>query len=326
MATSKWMQIKLAGCSGGFPEEYWQDNTIIAEDKKDGDRRALHVRHDLEWHPMTGRRTSVKDGLLIEKGRNLPNITAVNLPFPDGTILDGEVVVPGGNSSDTTTVMGRKPRAVDEQKELTKHVQYCVFDIIFLGGKDMRELPMKQRRKQLEKLFQRKGIPKQIKLIKQRKVNKKKYFDDIVENGGEGVVLKDINTTYGSGWYKAKKVITIDTVIMGYKEGKGKYADTIGSLRLGVYKGGNLVEVALASGMDDEIRRKIGENRERFIGKIVEVSCQEVTKKGRLRHPQFKEFRTNKNKSACDWATQIMPYMPANSPMEKLAKRVNKTR
>jgi ATP-dependent DNA ligase len=53
----------------------------------------------------------------------------------------------------------------------------------------------------------------------------------------------------------------------------------------------SLQEVGFASGMTDAERDDIWKHRDEYLGRVVDISAQEVTKDGRLRHPRFLRFR-----------------------------------
>ena len=120
-------------------------------------------------------------------------------------------------------------------------------------------------------------------------------------------MLKRLDAEYVQGgrpannWYKAKKSSTFDCVVMGFTRGKGKYNSTIGAVVFGQYVDGKLTELGQASGMSDEIRRQMGSNPERFIGRVVEIQGMERLKSGAIRHPRFVSMRTDKRPEDCIW-------------------------
>jgi hypothetical protein len=121
-------------------------------------------------------------------------------------------------------------------------------------------------------------------------------WNDVVGDGEdiEGFVLKNGHLT---GWQKWKNELTIDLIISGYVEGEGKYAGSVGALRVETIEG---VEVAtVGTGLTDPMRHWINENRECCKGRIVEVQYQYVGAKGRLRHPVFVGFRDDKQYADC---------------------------
>ena len=78
----------------------------------------------------------------------------LNLDIPDGTILDGEIIV---------TDLEGKPdfEAMMERFQFhrSEHsIQYCVFDIIYYKGKKLT-LPLVERKMLLEKVLERTNQP-----------------------------------------------------------------------------------------------------------------------------------------------------------------------
>lgn len=126
-----------------------------------------------------------------------------------------------------------------------------------------------------------------------------KWLDKITAQGGEGIMLRDPNATYKCGkrsdaLLKYKKVQTMDLKIVGWNDGKGKYAGAIGSFICETDDGEIKVNV---SGMPDEIHfGNIGD----YLGRIIEVSyfdisVNSVTGQKSLRFPRLKCFRDDKD-------------------------------
>lgn len=118
---------------------------------------------------------------------------------------------------------------------------------------------------------------------------------DALERKVEGWVFKDGNY---AGCLKWKAVKTIDLVVTGATDGDGKYLGLLGSLELSTTEG---YRVANCSGMDDSVRCELTHHwcNKTLIGKVVEVSYDRVTSKGRLRFPRFKRVRDDKLSSDC---------------------------
>lgn len=71
------------------------------------------------------------------------------------------------------------------------------------------------------------------------------------------------------------------------------------SLILGAYKNNTLIKVGtVSSGLTDELREEISSNQEKYLNKVVECKCMEITKDS-LRHPIFIRFRDDKNSESC---------------------------
>jgi DNA ligase-1 len=118
--------------------------------------------------------------------------------------------------------------------------------------------------------------------------------------GQEGVVINICDAPYefSRTWnlMKVKKMNTMDLEVVGYEEGSGRLAGTLGALHVR-YKNGNIVKVG--SGFSDELRALIWLEPSDFVGKIVEIQYFEETTNAdggiSLRFPVFKDFRPDKN-------------------------------
>lgn len=58
------------------------------------------------------------------------------------------------------------------------------------------------------------------------------------------------------------------------------------------------------SGMDDALRKEISENKERFLGRVVEVLANEREETGKFRHPRFVQLRDDKPAKQCIWGNK----------------------
>jgi len=95
--------------------------------------------------------------------------------------------------------------------------------------------------------------------------------------------------------------MTYDVVVTGFVQGKGKFEGLIGSLEFALYKGNELVKCGQCSGFSDEIRTLISQNKNNYIGAVMEIAAMERTKDGAFRHPVFKQWRSDKLPAQCSW-------------------------
>lgn len=144
-----------------------------------------------------------------------------SLNLPSGTVLDGELIVPGeGGKPNFEAIMERL-----QSKNSHNHIQYCVFDILFYKGKNVQALP----------LIERKALLSQIAFDKEKIVpvpwiegNGIKYFNLIKEMDLEGIVLKKKNSMYYSSkrskdWLKVINYKYIDCKISGILKDKKSF-------------------------------------------------------------------------------------------------------
>lgn len=124
-------------------------------------------------------------------------------------------------------------------------------------------------------------------------------LEDAIANSEEGVMINICDAVYefGRTWnlMKVKKMNTLDLEIVGYEEGSGRLAGTLGAIHVR-YKNNNVVKVG--SGFSDELRALIWLEPMDILGKIVEVQYFEETTNAdggiSLRFPVFKDFRPDK--------------------------------
>ncbi len=215
-------------------------------------------------------------------------------------------------------------------------VHLVVFDVLRLGGFDYVEVKssLRTRVTDLNRMFLAHFADSEhIKQSVRYPAGKwgSKYYRLVVAAGGEGVMYKDLRAPYlPSTWdaknervkesrtkhyLKHKKAATFDVVIIGYEAPKkysvkvGQKVATltkfykkgwIGALYVGVYENGELVKVGRCSGMTDPLRKEISENKEAFLGQVIEVEAHALNEGGRtLSHPRFNRRRPDKNAEEC---------------------------
>jgi len=154
----------------------------------------------------------------------------------ENAILDGEAIAYNENTGEylpfQQTIRRKRKYDIEKmQKEFPMHVFF--FDIMF-NGKDLTSVPFAERRGILEKAVNENEVLKLSDLIvTDNSEDLTKYFNDAVSKGLEGIIAKDLNAPYTVGarkfsWIKLKRSYagelsdSVDVVIIGYYEGKGK--------------------------------------------------------------------------------------------------------
>lgn len=118
------------------------------------------------------------------------------------------------------------------------------------------------------------------------------------EVGWEGIMInKDALYQYKrtNKLLKYKKFNTIDLRVVGTLEGVGKYQGVLGALVCKYYEN----TVAVGTGFDDFQRDSLWQQRQKLIGKIIEVkykdiTCNKDTGLASLQFPVFKGFKLDK--------------------------------
>lgn len=202
-------------------ESFMSDPNYVAEVKWDGSRYLSIIGR------FFSRRISDVDGIPVEKSDRVPHLSEHLSTFP-GLILDGELYVPGKTSNEVTSILGAKAeKAIERQGEQGK-LYYMVYDILMFQGEWLVDKPWHERREILERVFPivRNEFMKCPEYVTE---NKKEFLAKVLAEGGEGIMLKNINGKYVPGkkpaknWIKVKTEIDDDVVIMGFKDAVREY-------------------------------------------------------------------------------------------------------
>lgn len=250
-------------------------------------------------------------GQPIDKTGHIPHLSYILKVTAEtfGCDLHGEIYIPGGISDNVTTILGcNEDEAVRRQwdNEDSPKLHYMIHDIRKYIGKSLVNEPYYVRRALLEYVYSFiKGIDKCgfIHLAEILEGDPIKQFKNIVQSGGEGLIFKRTDALYIPGkkpannWVKAKRKITVDAVIIGYGEGTGKNKDLFGSIEFGLYVDGKLKKMgSTSSGLDDNMRLKIAENPDSYIGRVIELEAIQPSKNS-FRNPVFLRLREDGDKS-----------------------------
>lgn len=123
---------------------------------------------------------------------------------------------------------------------------------------------------------------------------------DHLSMGCDGSILKSRSGGYefkrSKLWLKVKPIHEVDCKIVGFKEGKGKYKGTLGSLlvRIPTPKHTWSRHITGVSGMTDIDRHYIWEHRDELLNTIVEVKYRTISEKDRLVEGRIHRLRPDK--------------------------------
>lgn len=286
----------------------------------EGDQVQLFTRNGHDWTARMPRQAKALAGLKLESAW-----------------LDGEVVV--ANEQGVPDFQALQNAF---ETERNGEMVYYLFDIPFLNGMDLREVPLEQRRAALAQV------------LKGNKDEGLRYSDDFAEGADslldsacqmhmEGLIGKRAGTSYVSrrsnDWIKLKCKHRQEFVILGYTEPKGSRS-AFGALLLGLHDAdsGELRYAGkVGTGFSDSTLRTLLQQLEPLKTRtpapvnppkgaeargvtwlepklLAEVAYAEMTREGAVRHAVFHGLRTDKP------ASQITQEVPARPTKPKSAK------
>jgi ATP-dependent DNA ligase len=292
------------------------------EAKLDGVRQVITIRPDGEIL-MTGRRDSVHTGQKLNKAAWVPHLCDALrthlVPTTGVTVLDGELYIKRGTSNEVVSIFGSSlDKALQRQLEPGCALTFRLFDVLFLSGEDIREVPLVTRYRFIKTVAQQlaecgygrffaatpvyyHALDHGTSLGATPELIIAECYQQAIERGFEGLVVKALDGTYDKhAWAKVKPTKTYDYVFVGIDESTSEtYAGWgAAALILGLYdSSGKLISLTRCSGMTEQWRAEFFTNRQAYVGKVVEVVAQQQFPTGALRHPRFKGLRPDLNGS-----------------------------
>jgi bifunctional non-homologous end joining protein LigD len=278
--------------NGWFFEIKWDGFRAIAEIKNKKVR--LYSRNNLDFN------------------ERFPQIAEELKKIDENVILDGEIVALDKDGRARFQLM---------QNYLNNNggvIAYYVFDIIYLDGYDLKNLPLRERRSILQKT-----IPKlqKISLSDYIENSGKTFYKAAEERDVEGIIAKNSESFYTEGrrsteWLKIKTSKRQEAVIGGFTKPRGS-RKFFGSLILGVFENNKLIYIGHSGGgFDYETQKKLYEKFKKLITDsspfnvipktnmpatwlkpelVCEIKFTEWTDDGRMRQPIFLGLRYDKN-------------------------------
>jgi bifunctional non-homologous end joining protein LigD len=229
-----------------MPERIVPMMAKLAEDVPPGDQWAFEIK----WDGVRAIGYS-EPGRLRFESRNLNDISA---QYPElrplnralsshSAVLDGEIVAfddEGRPSFERLQQRMHLTREADIKRRAAQFpVVYVIFDLLYLDGHSLMELPYEERRERLAELD-----------LNGDHWRTPSYFDDgeallaaSREQSLEGVVAKRRDCPYrpgsrSGGWLKIKHTTTEELVIGGWLSGEGRRRNRIGALLMGYWADG----------------------------------------------------------------------------------------
>jgi ATP-dependent DNA ligase len=183
--------------------------------------------------------------------------------LPDGCVVDGEIVIATAHGLDFDRLQLRLHPAASRVARLAKETpaSFVAFDLIASGGRDLRELPQRERRDLLEQTFADARPPVHITPMTRDGDVATAWLSRFEGAGLDGVIAKPDHGTYEPGkraMFKVKHARTADCVVAGFRWHKGGRNERIGSLLLGLYDDqGKLQHVGVTSSFTMAMRQQL---------------------------------------------------------------------
>lgn len=215
---------------------------VSVEYKLDGERVQIHKKEEVSLFSRRLENITHHFPDIVKTAQN-------NLLFKEG-IVEGEIVAVDPNTGEMRPFQElmhrRRKYEVEKTMEEVPTMLY-LFDILALNGKDLTQVPYRQRRKLLiENVKEGASIKVVPNIMTSNPEEIEKFMNQAISEGCEGVVIKDPNSVYRAGarefsWIKLKREYrseladTLDLVIVGAFYGKGKRTGKYGTYLLAAY-------------------------------------------------------------------------------------------
>ena len=240
-----------------------------------------------------------RNGKIFNNFAHIEN--ALSKPEYNNIVFDGEVM-----SDDFQALMKQVYRKSGAN---TEDAYLALFDMLPLkefneGRSKLNSLERKQELNKLSKTF-----GSEIKLVDYEIINfdneqgQEKFSEmnkEALEKGFEGLMIKPNNNYYeckrSHAWLKIKPFIEVTLKVIDIQEGTGKHEGKLGAFSVEGEDDGKFFSLSVGSGLTDEQRDMYWADKDRLIGRLIEVRADAITKsiEGEhfsLRFPRFKSFR-----------------------------------
>ena len=287
-----------------FSREGW-----LFEPKWDGER-CLAFRDGRDLHLFSRNRKRLND--------KYPEITAAFHRQKTGSFIsDGEIVTFKDGVSSFAKLQQRMQVEHPSADLLRKlPVWLYLFDLLYLGQHDTRQIPLRYRKEVLRKTFE---FRDSLRFTEHRETEGEAYYREACRRRWEGVIAKNGDSVYVSrrtrDWLKFKCSQEQEFVIGGYTDPRGNRIG-FGALLVGFYHRGKLVYAGkVGTGYDTGTLQRLGRKLAQlatptspFAGDglprrgvhwvkpklVAQIGFTEWTRGGKLRHPRFLGLREDK--------------------------------
>jgi bifunctional non-homologous end joining protein LigD len=264
-----------------------------------------------------------RDGvrLISRSGQNLspayPELVDALAASKHKLLADGEIVAFDRRRTSFERLQQRMQiRDPDVARRSGVAVYYYLFDLLELDGRDLRSLPLLERKASLRRAVEFRG---RLRLTPYRREAGEEEFDKACKRGWEGLIAKRADSRYVTArsrdWLKIKCSRAQELVIGGWTAPKGS-RQRLGAILVGYFERDRLRYAGkVGTGFDHATLERLGdelERRERSSAPfardgdlprrarwaepelVAQIAFTEWTRDGRLRHPRYQGLRTDK--------------------------------
>jgi len=258
------------------------DEDYVAQIKFDGNRILVH---------------RTEDGELLAHTRSFNDYTESihelsQIEWPDTSfILDCEIVAidpeTGEELEFTKTGALRRDNGT---KDVDYSFQFKFFDLIYYDGEDYSTQSQRTRLTKLSDALSDVSSPYVFEAETYTDLEQAKRLAS--ETNEEGIMVKKMSEPYvfkrSRNWQKIKnRMETVDLLIKTIEEGSGNKAQSTGRMELETADGVSVGYVG--TGLDEELAKEMWENKDEYIGRVVEIQFDGFDEA--LRIPSFQRFR-----------------------------------
>lgn len=189
-------------------------------------------------------------------------VTALEKQKADNFVIDGEIIAKEKGVSNFELLQSRinlKNLAAIKEKTKNVPISYAIFDLMYVHGYDIRNVPLLARKKILKKLL---SYNKILHYTEHKVGNGIPFFKEACKLHWEGLIAKKSDGIYlgkrSLSWLKFKCIMKQELVIGGYTDPR-KSRIGFGALLVGYYKDGKLRFAGkVGTGYTEEILKILG--------------------------------------------------------------------
>jgi bifunctional non-homologous end joining protein LigD len=165
----------------------------------------------------------------------------------DGVWIDGELIVTDANGRSDFSLLQHTM-----EQGRSGELQYCIFDLLFSQGEDLRGLPLSERKTRLDAIFAKLPARGPLRLADQIHSRSAELITRVCNQHLEGLVAKRVDSPYrgdrSPDWLKIKCHREQEFVVGGASFMPGRGTGTFSSLLVGVKSGKGLKYVGRVGG------------------------------------------------------------------------------